>query len=128
MRNCQRNGKTFYYRLLTSSASAITDTDGNETGEYETTYADAVEARANISAARGVSALEQFGNLENYDKVIVTTDMTCPIDENTVLYIDTVPVKDETTGEYNAYDYVVSRVARSWNVISIAVRKVDVSV
>lgn len=127
MRNCQRNGKTFYYRLLTSPASAITDTDGNETGEYETTYGEAVEARANISAAKGVSALEQFGNLENYDKVIVTTDMSCPVDEHSVLYIDTVPDKDDITGEYNAYDYVVVRVARSWNVISIAVRKVDVS-
>ena len=127
MRNCQRNGKTFWYRLLTSPVSAITDTDGNETGEYETTYGEAVKARANISAAKGVSALEQFGNLDNYDKVIVTTDMACPIDENTVLYIDTCPCKDKTTGKYNAYDYVVVRVARSWNVISIAVRKVDVS-
>ena len=127
MRNCQRNGKTFWYRLLTSPVSAITDTDGNETGEYETTYGEAVKARANISAAKGVSALEQFGNLDNYDKVLVTTDMSCPINENSVLYIDTCPCKDRTTGKYNAYDYVVVRVARSWNVISIAVRKVDVS-
>lgn len=127
MRNCQRNGKTFWYRLLTSPVSAITDTDGNETGEYETTYGEAVKARASISAAKGVSALEQFGNLDNYDKVIVTTDMSCPIDENTVLYIDTCPHKDRITGKYSPYDYVVVRVARSWNVISIAVRKVDVS-
>lgn len=83
--------------------------------------------RANISPASGASMTEQFGTMDNYDKVIVTDDMTCPIDENTVLYIDAPPVIDYDTGKYNPYDYVVMRVAKSINSISIAVRKVNVS-
>ena len=68
---------------------------------------------------------EQFGALDNYDKVIVTSHMDCPIDENSVLYIDTTPVK--VNGVWSPHNYVVRRVAKSLNGISIAVRKVDVS-
>ena len=65
-----------------------------------------------------------FGNLESYDKVLITDDMNCPIDENTVLFIDKEPqvVKDKPL-----YDYTVKRVAKSLNSISIAVSKVKVS-
>ena len=66
-----------------------------------------------------MSNTEQFGNLENYDKVIVTSDMSCPIDEDTVLWID-------ETDTSQPYDYIVKRVSRSKNGISIAVAKVEV--
>ena len=60
-----------------------------------------------------------FGGLENYDKVIVTDWMDCPINEQTVLWIDKTPNDGE-------HDYIVRRVARSLNSISIAVSKVKV--
>lgn len=75
--------------------------------------------RANISPATGMSNTEQFGNLDNYDKVIVTGDLECPIDENTVLWID----EPDTTKPYN---YIVKRVSKSKNGVSIAVAKVQV--
>lgn len=128
MRILQRSLQTFYYRLYeTIAPQTYTDEWGNvvESGENPVGYAAPVEMQANISPASGASATEQFGTLDNYDKVIVTSDMTCPIDENAVLYIDTAPVIKD--GEYSPYDYVVRRVARSINSISIAVRKVDVS-
>ena len=81
--------------------------------------------RANVSAATGQSQVEQFGNLENYDKVVVTDDMTCPINENTVLFIDKEPAFDSQGKPL--YDYTVKRVAKSLNSISIAVSKVKVS-
>lgn len=127
MRILQRGAKTLWYRLYSSTA-AITVTDGGdtlETGESSTVYGDPVQMTANISPASGASITEQFGNLDNYDKVIVTSDMNCPIDEYSVLYIDREPVKEN--GVWNAYDYVVRRVAKSTNYIAIAVRKVDVS-
>lgn len=122
MRNLQRNARTFWYSLY-EEVEPITTTDewGNavETGEQSMGYGDPVEMSANISPATGASITEQFGNLDNYDKVIVTADMSCPIDENTVLYIDTTPPQP--------YDYVVRGIAKSLNSISIAIRKVDVS-
>ena len=117
-----------YYRLYTGDAP-ITEKDewGNllETSEQLVSYAAPVAFRASISPASGISAVEQFGDLENYDKVVVTGDMTCPIDEQSVLYIDEPPVK--TGSVWSAPDYVVRRVAKSTNYISIAVRKVSMS-
>jgi hypothetical protein len=124
MRILQRSLQTFYYRLYNNTTEIQYDEYGNEIG-YKVGYSDPVEFQANISHATGTSSVEQFGDLENYDKVIITSDMTCPIDETTVLYIDTVPTLNG--GEYSPYDYIVRRVARSINSISIAVRKVSVS-
>lgn len=101
------------------------DEYGNFTGEYAPIYTEPIRMSANVSPATGQSTTEQFGNLENYDKVIVTDWMECPIDENSVLFIDKEP-EHNTSGDL-MYDYIVKRVAKSLNSISIAVRKVDVS-
>lgn len=131
MRALQRNQQTLYYRLYGNVITPIETVDewGNtlETGEYSTGYGDPVKFKANVTPASGANITEQFGNLDNYDKVIVTADMTCPIDEQSVLYIDKTPIQDDVTGAWSAHNYVVRRVARSINSISIAVRKVDVT-
>ena len=120
----ERNKSTLYY-LLYGGKTHVLDDEGYETGEYDVTYGEPVEMRANVSAATGQSQVEQFGNLENYDKVIVTDDITCPINENTVLFIDKEPSYDSQGRPQ--YDYTVKRVAKSLNSISIAVSKVKVS-
>lgn len=124
MRLQQRNLRTIYYCLY-QGKEALTDDQGYETGEMKLTYGVAIAMRANVSHASGFAQTEVFGTLDNYDKVVMTDDMSCPIDENTVLFIDKDP-------EYDAdgkpvYDYTVRRVAKSLNVINIAVRKVTVS-
>ena len=141
-----RNDKPFYYCLYTDKVPII-DEYGNDTGETIVTYGEATLMFANISPATGAAQTEQFGNLENYDKVIVTHDMNCPIDENSVLFIDKLPeytsgitidyqesqtLFGETTAnpvtiQTPVYDYTVRRVAKSLNSISIAVSKVKVS-
>lgn len=124
MKVMERNKSTFYYMLYVRT-EVIVDDEGYETGEKKVVYDEAVSMRANISPATGQSNVEQFGNLENYDKVIVTDDLTCPIDENSVLFIDKSPDYDEEGNPL--YDYTVKRVAKSLNSISIAVSKVKVS-
>ena len=147
MRDLKRNQTEFWYCLLIpNTQEAIVDENGNETGELIPSYKKAVPMRANISPATGQNQVEQFGNLDSYDKVIVTCDMSCPIDENTVLFIDKRPEYTEVqtheiiegqalyaddeivekTYELPKYNYIVKRVAKSLNGISIAVRKVDV--
>ena len=124
MRTLKRNQTAFWY-LLYDRKEPILDEDGNETGESKVFYKPAVEQFMNVSAATGTAQVEQFGNLAGYDKVIVTDDLSCPIDENTVLFIDKLPEygKDGTP----LYDYIVKRVAKSLNSISYAVSKVSVS-
>lgn len=133
MRNLQRNQQTIYYRLYSTVTETSYDEYGNETLEPTVSYSAPVAIQMNVSPATGQSQTHQFGNLEDYDKVLVTADMTCPIDENSVLYIDKNPIASETTNNgvttvvYAPHNYIVKRVSRSINSISIAVRKVDVS-
>ena len=116
------------------------DEYGNESGENIVVYQNPVKMYANVSPATGQSNTEQFGNLENYDKVIVTDDLECPISESSVLFIDKQPefkmvlthrtTAATTIDEYVRVpvpDYTVLRVAKSINSISIAARKVKVS-
>ena len=119
-----RNDRKLYYCLYMGREQKR-DERGNRYGEKVPTYAAPVAMWANVSPASGTSQTEIFGGLESYDKVIVTKDMSCPIDENTVLFIDKEP--EHNTDDALMYDYVVRRVARSLNVISIAVAKVTTS-
>lgn len=124
MKLLKRNLSTIHYCLYDKS-EPILDEDGNETGEDKITYSEPVEFECSVSAATGYSATEMFGNLENYDKTIITDDMECPIDEHSVLFVDKEPEFD--TDGRPLYDYIVRRVAKSINNISFAIRKVDVT-
>ena len=124
MKTMERNKVPFWY-LLYDRKDPIVDEYGNESGEQRIYYKSAVQMESNVSAATGSAQVEQFGNFISYDKVIVTDDLTCPIDENTVLFLDKEPEYDEDGTPL--YDYIVKRVAKSLNSISIAVSKVSVS-
>lgn len=123
MRTLKRNQRKFYYCLY-DSAEEIYDTYGNATGEYIPLYKAHESMYANVSPASGYAQTEQFGNLDSYDKVIVTDWLNCPIDENSVLFIDKNP--EYSVDGKPLFDYTVKRVAKSLNSISIAVQKVSV--
>lgn len=126
MRCLERNKRSFYYALY-KSKEAVIDANNNETGEIKIVYNTPVQMYANISASVGDAQVEQFGTNLSYDKVIVTADMSCPIDENTVLCVDKdVSYTSEQNGDL-LYDYVVTKVAKSLNSISIAISKVKTS-
>ena len=124
MKTMKRNQVPFWY-LLYDRKEDLKDEYGNESGESAIIYKPAVKMEANVSAATGSAQVGQFGNFAGYDKVIVTVDLSCPIDENSVLFIDKEPeyAEDGTP----LYDYIVKRVAKSLNSISYAVSKVSVS-
>lgn len=141
-----RDMQSFYYcQFLDSSENSavaeeyIVDEYGNMTSELLTRYSAAVEMRANISPATGNSQMDTFGQLDNYDKVIVTSWMDCPITEKSVLFIDQEPEYDEitvtvvseveeepetVTVQIPKYNYIVRRVAKSLHFIAYAVQKV----
>lgn len=125
MRSLERNKTKIYYALL-NSKNEVRDEYGNFTGEYELQYGNPVLLKASVSAAMGETYTRQFGEQEAYDKVIVTDDPLCPIDEYAILWVDTMPVikRDKTTD--TPHDYVVKKVARSINVSSYAIAKVNV--
>lgn len=120
-----RNKTTFYYALY-AGEDEIIDEYGNATGQYSVTYGNPVKTLGNVSAAQGEMQTRQFGESESYDKVIVLDDMNTPIDEYSILWIDTLPQFDEDGVTETPHDYVVKKVARSLNNVSIAISKVSV--
>lgn len=118
MKCLMRNKTTFYYATY-DTMTALTDDDGNETGEYGVSYSAPIQAEANISQSTGRASNEQFGIDLLYDKVLVTDDMNIGITEDSILWIDNDPLTQE-------HDYIVKKIAKSINSISIALSKVDV--
>lgn len=125
MRCLSINKKVFYYALF-NGKNEIRDENGFLTGGYKLEYGKPIKATANISAAQGETNIRQFGENVPYDKVIVMDVPDISIDEYAILWIDTLPVlnKDKTTD--TPHDYVVKKVARSLNSVSLAVAKVNV--
>lgn len=129
-----RNKREFWYSLY-KDKELITDEYGNETGEYKILRGNPQQGFANISAAKGEVSTRLFGDTENYDKVIAYEADAYPIDEYSVLWVDTMPELDEdgalaVDDEGNVitpYDYVVKTVAKSLNSVSLAIAKVDVT-
>lgn len=123
MKLMKRNLVPIYYCLYKGS-QPILDDEGYETSEQEITYEKPIKFMCSVSPATGYAQVNTFGNLESYDKVLITDDINCPIDENTVLFIDRKPGFNQGKP---TYDYIVRRVAKSLNFIYYAVSKVKVS-
>ncbi len=134
MKCMSRNKVKFYYALY-ERKTPITDDYENLTGEYDIQHEKPTEFFANISTAKGETQTRQFGENESYDKVIVMDSDAPPIDEYAVLWVDCTPQLDEDgnlavneKGEViTPHDYIVKKVAKSLNVVSLAISKVSVS-
>jgi hypothetical protein len=121
-RTCFRNKQPFWYALYAGTvADCREDEYGNplQVGTHAT-YENPVQMSANISPAKGSVIARQFGDDDQYDKVIVTGDRDTPIDEYAVLWIDVEPELDENGAlKVNAdgeivtpWDYIVRKVGR----------------
>ena len=119
LRTLERNKQVIYYALFDGKEPVI-DEYGNQTGEYEILYTPPTLLKINVSAARGEYSTRQFGDTENYDKVLMTDDLNVPITETSILWIDSLDTE-------KPHDYIVKKVAKSLNSVSIAVSKVSVS-
>jgi hypothetical protein len=115
MRGLNRNMRKVYY-------CNHSKTEYTKNGTV-VSYSDAKSVKASVSASKGISQTELFGNLQNYDKTMIVHDANCPIDENTVLFVDKLPEFDEDGAPLN--DYVIVKVARSLNAVAYAISKVS---
>lgn len=119
MRTLIRNKIKFFYATYLGVTEVMRD--GLHTGEYQISYSEPVEYYGNISAGNGNSQSELYGLTQgDYDKLIVLEDSTIPITETTVIWLENNPQSE-------SYDYIVKRVARSLNSVTIAIKKVSTS-
>lgn len=126
MRCMERNKQVFYFSSFTDKVE-IVDEYGNRTGEYKVLYDNPTKLSGNISAAMGEMQNRQFGESELYDKVIVLSNPNVSIDEYSILWVDTLPTLKEDGSTNTPHDYIVKKIARSLNSVSIAISKVMVS-
>lgn len=111
--------KIYYANPLTDEPEPVYDEWGNETGEFHIPYGEPKSLKINVSSARGEITTRQFGESEDYDKVMTTHLTNLDIDNGTILWIDNLNTNEP-------HDYITKKVAKSLNGTSYAIRKVDV--
>lgn len=113
MRDLKRNQTKISYKNLIGKEE-ITDGDGNATGSYKRLYSDLKELKISVSANKGDVEIQGFGEQLDYDRTLSTADISCDINENSLVYIG---------GE----KYAVKKRAVSLNQIQLALKRVDIS-
>ena len=124
MRTLNRNKREIYYALFTGE-TPIYDEKGNETGESKPTYGDITALRVNVSAATGEDAVQAFGSFTGYSRTMCVADITCPIDENSVIWFGVSPTAEN--GNTLPHNYIVVRKADSKNGFLYALQEVTIS-
>lgn len=119
MRSLLRNQQPVFYKLYEGQEEII-DEYGNATGSFIPIYSELKSAMLCVSPNKGNSEVEQFGSFEDYDRTMTTADHKCPIDENSVLWLDGA----DTNGPWN---YIVKQKAPWKNSTSYAIKRVTVS-
>lgn len=126
-----RNKQQIWYALFTGEAEEI-DAFGQHTGRFAPTYTAPISTAINVREARGESFLAPNGIETEYSRRLVTCDMDCPLDIDTILWIDIEPYVTEIVDgdpviRNIPYNYVVSGVAKSINNITYYAKEVNVS-
>lgn len=121
MKQLKRNKRKFYYAINDPDAKAeeIIDENGYRTGEYYPIRIDPVEVWGNISIPTGFANIEKFGNIVSYDIVITMEDPNTPINESCVLWVYNNPNNTDENGNPEPWDFMVRRVARSLNSVTL---------
>ena len=116
MRDLKRNQQTVWYSLLNLSVGE--DEWGNT--EDIKGYGEPIAMRISVSGDKGEITQQAFGTELDYDREMITHDMSCPIDEYSHLWIDGRPTNQ-------THNYIVKAVSKSLNCIKYAIKKVNVS-
>lgn len=119
MRTLEINKQPMWYALCTGKTEVI-DEYGNHTGTFRLSYSAPVYYPVNMSQSRGTATLEPFGIASGYDRTFVTTDMACPIKEDSIIWFEANPTTDP-------HNYYVYQIANSLNSITYQIRGVDVT-
>lgn len=119
MRGLKRDERTVYYAQYLSD-TYITDAAGYKTGEKKRNYSSVAYVKGTLSHGEGKITPQFFGSNASFDRVFITHDMSCPINENSLIWIDN-PTTDTN-------DYIVACIPKKTpNCIAIALRRATVS-
>lgn len=137
MRSLKKNQQKLWYSTY---ADQITIYERDENGEIvydeidgekyprikaeRAGYNKPVFFHANTSAGKGTAQEEVFGKDIDFTRTISTTDLTLPIDELSLVWIESEPkYLEDSTVDPNSADYkVAAKPARSLNQLMIALK------
>lgn len=119
MLNLAQNQSEVFFKLYATQTRGQ-DPDGYYKGTPTVEYGKLQSARLCVSASQGSAGYHAFGTLEGYDRTMTTADIACPIDVQSILWLDGA----DTSGPHN---YVVTRKAAWKNSVLYAVKQVTVS-
>lgn len=120
MRDLRRNRQTVWYKLFLHRETPVKDRNGNLTGGSVPEYSEkARKICICVSPNRGSSDVEQFGDFDDYDRTMTTADVNCPIDEDSILWVDGADIT-------KAHNYIVRKKAVWKNSVQYLIKKVDV--
>lgn len=118
MRSLEINKRDIYFANIVGE-EPLFDEWGNETGEYKIIYSEPELLRINVSPAKGQVGIRQFGEIEQYDKILVTHKTNLDMNVGTILWVDNL---DTTLPN----DYDVKKIAISINSTILAIKKADI--
>lgn len=121
----ERNKRSIWYALY-QGVTDVRDSQGRRTGAKAKTYSNPVEVRLNVSPAKGSSEAAAFGTSIDYTKTMVSFDSTLAINEDSILWVDKVPVIKQDGSTDTPHDYVVSEVAKGLLSTVYAIKRVEV--
>lgn len=126
------NKTTFWYsNLIKGEDEPVLDEHGLMTGDLRPKYTTPTPIRAALSesiglnnlTAQGVAELRAYGITTNYTHRMITEDMNCPLDEESIIWYDVNPGDDPYSTPYN---FRVIRVSKTLNYKMYYLRQVDV--
>ncbi len=124
MQSLGSNMRTIYYALYEGMTDTL-DTSGYKTGAKTKTYSVPQPFRVFVSPNKGDAEVEPFGIDTPYTNVATTFDMSCPIKEDSILWVDVVP--ENVPGGGNVpYTHSVIRRAKAVNSLLFALKETDV--
>lgn len=142
MRSLKKNMQRLYYSLYSDEITIYQRDENGEIVYVEVDgeripsifgvmagYSEPVEFYANISAGRGNSQDAPFGSDVDYTRTISTCDMTCPLDELSIIWIEREPQYNaDGTVDSDSADYKVAAYpAKGLNNIVYAIKKLPKS-
>lgn len=110
MRSLERNKQEIKYSLYKGKIE-LSDDNGLPTGDFVPSYDLPKSYKLNVSANSANAGIENFGIGLNYTHVLSTTDMSCPINEESLIW-------------YKGTKYCVVKVSKSLNSILFAIKEV----
>lgn len=137
MRDCKKNQQELYYATYSDQITEYyRDSDGNIIydeidGELiprikneRAGYNNPVPFDINISAGKGTAQEEVFGTDVDFTRSICTTDLSLPIDERSIVWIESEPkYLSDGTVDPNSADYkVAAKPAKGLNSLMIALK------